>query len=328
MPVSGGGSGTPIVSNPSSGVSATYIAPPKTPTSVLKYSFDWSDWLNGAQIQSSTWAAPSGILVSGIAPVGPIASASVSGGTARTAYRVTNTVVSDAGETDTRSLLIVVEPVTAGASGIQSDMLVYRLYKLIAPRDGVPGDYEQLVIDAVNRLSQDVPLLKRATLNVVAGQAAYTLPDGFQAMIELSSPMAEGGVIISNAGIIPVSAGWEEEYDIAGNQLTFTPTPTYTMSRAYRYSAAHVLTEGRYTTLTENLARIALLYAQSQALTLQAAAVAGNSWKYTIGDESVDKTGQSKGLQAQAEALLSQYKSEVRKLQGYGSQATFDSAGY
>jgi len=305
-----------------------YFAPLKTPTAVLKYQFDWSDWLNGAQIQTSVWAADTGVTVSGIAPVGPITAVSVSGGTERTAYRVTNTVTSDAGETDTRTVLIVVGPTTAGANGIQADMLAFRLYSMIAPRGDVPGDYEQLASDAVNRLSQDVPLLKRATLNVVAGQAAYTLPDGFQSMIELTSPMAEGGVIISNAGIIPVSAGWEEEYDIAGNQLTFTPTPTDTVGRAYRYSAAHVLTDGRYATLTENLARIALLYAQAQALQAQAAAVAGNSWKYTIGDESVDKTGQSKGLQAQADALMLQYRTEVRKLQGYGSQATFDRAGY
>lgn len=328
MPVSGSGSGTPIISNPSSGVSATYIAPPKTPTSVLKYSFDWSDWLDGATIQSSVWSAPSGITASGVAPVGPVTAVSMSGGTERTAYRAQNTVTSSAGETDTRSLLIVVEPVTAGANGIQSDMLAYRLYRLIAPRDGVPGDYEQLVIDAVNRLSQDAPLMRRATLNVVAGTAVYTLPDGFQSMIELASPMADGGLINGAQGLIPVSASWEETYDIAGLTLTLTPTPTYTMSRAYRYSAAYVQADGRYATLTENLARLALLYAQAQALTMQAAAVAGHAWKYAIGDESVDKTGQSKGLQAQAEALMSQYKDEVRKLQGYGSTARYDSAGY
>ena len=328
MPSSGSGSGTPIPISSSSGDGIIrYVAPLKTPTAVLKYALDWSDWLDGATIQTSTWSAPTGITVSGIAPVGPVTAVSVSGGTERTAYRVTNTVVSDAGETDTRTVLVVVGPTTAAANGIQADMLVHRLYNTIAPRDSVPEDYEQLVSDAVNRLSQDAPLLKRGSLAVVNGTASYTLPTDFQSMIELAGPQAQGGVIIGNSGIIPVSADWEEVYDIAGNQLTLTPTPAYSMSRAYRYSAAYVQADGRYTTLTENLARLALLYAQAQALTMQAAAVAGNAWKYTIGDESVDKTGQSKGMQAQAETLMNQYKDEVRKLQGYGSTARYDSAG-
>lgn len=328
MPVSGSGSGTPIVSNLSGGVSATYIAPAKTPTSVLKYSFDWSDWLDGAAIQSSVWAAPSGIMVSGAPTVGAITTGIVTGGVINTAYRVTNTVTSDTGESDTRSLLIVVEPVTAGANGIQADMLAYRLYRLVAPRDGIPGDYEQLIADAVNRLSQDAPMIKRATLNVVSGTASYTLPDGFQALIELQSPTQPGGLINSAAGLIPVSANWEEAYEVAGNTLTFTPTPTYTMGRAYRYSAAHVAVNGRYATLTENLARLALLYAQAQALTAQASAASGNAWKYTIGDESVDKTAQSKGIQSQADALMKQYQAEVKALQGYGSTARYNSEGY
>lgn len=305
-----------------------YIAPAKTPTAVLKYALDWSDWLDGAQIQSSTWSAPTGITVSGIAPVGPLTAVSVSGGTERTAYRVTNTVVSGAGETDTRTVLIVVGPTTAGSNGIQADMLVHRLYNTIAPRDNVPEDYEQLIIDAVNRLSQDAPLLKRGSLSVVRGTAAYTLPTDFQAMIDLPRPGTPGGLLNTDTGLVPLSTDWDEEWDIAGNQLTLTPTPSYSMSRAYRYSAAYVQADGRYATLTENLARLALLYAQAQALTMQAAAVAGHAWKYAIGDESVDKTGQSKGLQAQTEALMSQYKDEVRKLQGYGSTARYDSAGY
>ncbi len=327
MAITGSGSGTPIPAS-SQGVGIVrYVAPLKTPTAVLKYSFDWSDWLDGATIVSSTWTSDAGIAASGIAPVGTITSASVSGGAERTAYRVSNTVTNSAGETDTRTVLVVVGPTTAGSNGIQADMLVYRLYSSIPPREGTTEDYEQLIADAVNRLSQDAPLLKRATLNVVGGTADYTLPDGFQALIELQSPSQPGGIINSAAGLIPISASWDEAYEVAGNTLTFTPTPIYTMGRAYRYSAAHVAVNGRYTTLTENLARMALLYAQAQALTAQANAASGSAWKYTIGDESVDKTGQSKGLQAQADALMKQYQAEVKALQGYGSTARYNSEG-
>lgn len=329
MPSSGSGSGSPvIVPSPTALARAgRYFAPLKTPTAVLKYSFDWSDWLDGANIQTSTWTAPSGLTINNLGNVGPVTTVSVAGGTERTAYRVDNTVTSDAGETDTRTVLVVLGPTTAGANGIQSDMLVYRLCSSILWRDDAPLDYEQLVSDGINRLSQDAPLLKRGSLSVVRGTAAYTLPTDFQAMIDLPRPGTPGGLLNTDAGLVPLSADWDEEWDIAGNQLTFTPTPAYSMSRAYRYSAAHVLADGRYTTLTENHARIALLYAQAQALTLQAAAVAGNSWKYTIGDESVDKTGQSKGMQAQADALMGQYQCEVNRLQGYGSTAHYNSAG-
>lgn len=327
MPSSGSGIGTPIPASSSSGVGIVrYVAPLKTPTAVLKYSFDWSDWLGDATIVTTAWAGDTGIMVASQGNVGAITTVSVSGGTERTAYRVTNTVTNSDGETDTRTVLIVVGPTTAGANGIQADMLVYRLYAAIPPR--APEDYEQLIVDAVNRLSQDAPMIRRATLNVISGTADYTLPAGFQALIELQSPSQPGGLINSAAGLIPVSASWDEAYEVAGNTLTFTPTPTYTMGRAYRYAAYHVAVDGRYTTLTENLARLALLYAQSQVLTAQASAASGSAWKYTIGDESVDKTGQSKGLQAQADALMKQYQAEVKALQGYGSTARYNSEGY
>ena len=327
MSNTGSGSGTPIPAS-SSGVGIVrYVAPLKTPTAVLKYSFDWSDWLGDATIVTTAWGSDTGIAVASQGNVGAITTVSVSGGAERTAYRVTNTVTNSNGETDTRTVLIVVGPTTAGANGIQSDMLVYRLYSAMPPREGTAEDYEQLVSDAVNRLSQDAPMIKRATLNVVNGTAQYTLPDGFQALIELQSPSQPGGIINSAAGLIPISASWDEAYEVAGNTLTFTPTPIYTMGRAYRYSAAHVAVNGRYTTLTENLARMALLYAQAQALTAQANAASGSAWKYTIGDESVDKTGQSKGLQAQADALMKQYQAEVKALQGYGSTARYNSEG-
>jgi hypothetical protein len=328
MASTGSGSGTPIPASAAGVGIVRYVAPLKTPTAVLKYSFDWYDWLGDATITASSWVSDAGISVSGIAPVGPITAVSVSGGTERTAYRVTNTVTNSNGETDTRTALIVVGPTTAGANGIQADMLVYRLYSAIPPREGTAEDYEQLIADAVNRLSQDAPLIRRATLNVISGTADYSLPDGFQALIELQSPAQPGGIINSAAGLIPVSANWEEAYEVAGNTLTFTPMPTYTMGRAYRYSAAHAPVNGRYATLTENLARLALLYAQAQALTAQANAASGNAWKYTIGDESVDKTAQSKGMQAQADALMKQYQAEVKALQGYGSTARYNSEGY
>ncbi|WP_287960779.1 hypothetical protein [Caldilinea sp.] len=126
------------------------------------------------------------------------------------------------------------------------------------------------------------------------------------------------------AGLIPVPDGWQERYYVAGGQLTIDPTPTYTLTRRIRYGARHELTGDPgaevYERLTVNGARIALLYARYLALSEQANAVAGDGWRYAIGDETVDKTRQGDGLRAQAEAMLQAYRREVQALKGYGQR--------
>jgi hypothetical protein len=83
MASTGSGSGTPIPASAAGVGIVRYVAPLKTPTAVLKYSFDWYDWLGDATITASSWVSDAGISVSGIAPVGPITAVSVSGGTER-----------------------------------------------------------------------------------------------------------------------------------------------------------------------------------------------------------------------------------------------------
>lgn len=202
--------------------------------------------------------------------------------------------------------------------------LTARLTAAVPARDGVPADYEQLVKDAVYQLSSDVPLVKEGTISVVSGTASYTLPSDFLFLIALESPVKGNGVIIAAEGIVPLSDGFTERYTVAGDTITFSPTPAYTMDRTLRYAAFHLL-EGAdsYPTLNQNSARIALLYARYLALTEQASAVAGDGWRYQIGDEMVDKTRQGTGMQAQAEALLSQYQVAVRQQKGHGSRVRY-----
>jgi len=198
--------------------------------------------------------------------------------------------------------------------------LADHLQRTVPARNDVPGDYERIAQDAVHQLSQDVPIVTAATIQVTAGQASYNLPADFLYEIELAGLPAQGGVIVSDGGLIPVSNCWEETYYIEGDTLRFDPVPTYSTTRTLRYAAQYVATNGVYPRLSENGARVAVLYGQYLALLEQANATAGDAWSYKIGDESVDKRGQGAAIQAQASAALANYQNAIRPLQGYGSR--------
>ena len=203
--------------------------------------------------------------------------------------------------------------------------LVARLQAQVPAKNSIPAstDYSQHVKDAVLQLSQDAPMRKVGTLPVVSGTADYALPSDFLFMIDLPTLGTEDGVMVNASGIIPLpSSWWAEDITIAGDTLTITPTPTYTLERSYRYAARHVLTgetgSETYAVLNENAARVALLYAQHLALSQQAVSVAGSAWKYSIGDESVDKSQQASGYKSAAEVALAGYRRAVAAHKGYG----------
>ena len=198
--------------------------------------------------------------------------------------------------------------------------LADRLQRAVPARNGVPGDYDRLAQDAVLQLSQDVPVITTTIIQVVAGQATYDLPADFLFEIELAGMPVQGGIIVGSNGLIPMGAGWQEQHYIEGDTLRLDPVPAYTAARTLRYAAQHVAVNGVYPRLSENGARVAMLYGQYLALLEQANAVAGDGWAYKIGDESVDKRGQGASIQAQASAALTSYQNALRPLQGYGKQ--------
>lgn len=198
--------------------------------------------------------------------------------------------------------------------------LADRLQRAVPARNDVLGDYERLAQDAVRQLSQDVPIITAATIQVTAGQATYDLPADFLFEIELAGMPVQGGVIVGGNGLIPMGAGWEEQHYIEGDTLRLDPVPTYTAARTLRYAAQHVPVNGVFPRLSENGARVAMLYGQYLALLEQANATAGDAWSYKIGDESVDRRGQGASIQAQASAVLTNYQNAIRPLQGYGRQ--------
>lgn len=205
-------------------------------------------------------------------------------------------------------------------------LLTARLQSMAPPRNGLPADYEQLVRDAVAQLGRDVPIITSAEIVIIAGQATYDLPADFLFLIELES--AVGNAYLGGGGGIVALTAWQSERALVeGDTLRLAPTPVYGMARTLRYAAGYAITDGAYSRLSENGARIALLYATHLALMAQAADAAAGAWKYQIGDEMVDRSQHGRAVNEQAGGALKQYQSAVAQLRGYGQRARMSGAG-
>lgn len=203
--------------------------------------------------------------------------------------------------------------------------LAARLTAAIPVKFGQPTDYNQLVKDAVWQLSQDVPIVTAVDLAIVSGTALYTLPSDFLFVITLASMTAPGQGVLVGSFLMPVPEAFSERFYIEGDQIRFDPTPAYSVTRSLRYAACHVLNlSSAYPRMSENSARIALLYGQHLALASQAAAAGAASWKYSIGDESVDKSRAGTALQEQANNMLNMYHQAIRGQRNAGVRARYD----
>lgn len=80
----------------------------KDPDAELDYRLDWSAWLDGDTISTSTWSADTGITVTTSTSTTATATVWLAGGTLGQAYTVTNRVVTAGGRTDERSFLVVI----------------------------------------------------------------------------------------------------------------------------------------------------------------------------------------------------------------------------
>lgn len=193
------------------------------------------------------------------------------------------------------------------------DELVNRLSEDVPADGGVPSalQYQNAVEDAVSDFSERCGVEAITSISVASGTATYDLPADFLKVIKLQS---FGGqeVLHSADGLIPVPAGWCERYTIRNGQITFRPTPTYTMTRELRYKAAWVLTDdeeyasGVYE-MGEREARIVLLKAQAIALTKQANAQASTSIKYSFGAVSEDLSGGSDSTRKNSNDIEREY---------------------
>jgi hypothetical protein len=197
--------------------------------------------------------------------------------------------------------------------------LISRLQVNIPAKGDTPSaaQYDQAVKDAVLDFSSRCPLKKLATITVVSGTAVYDLPADFTRLIKVESLLSpEGGVLVTDAGLIPVSASYEERFTVGGGKVTFYPTPTYTTARYVWYAAGYVFDDDNvYPDMTEAEARVIILKAQAMALHLLANVNAGG-WSYKIGDEAVDKKNVGQGYRDQAKALDGDYLAAVGQMVG------------
>jgi hypothetical protein len=75
----------------------------KDPDNTEQYYIDFSDWLNGQSIASSTWTVSAGLTVVSSAFLNGVAKITVSGGTLGTVYSMVCRVVAAAGDVGERS---------------------------------------------------------------------------------------------------------------------------------------------------------------------------------------------------------------------------------
>jgi len=206
--------------------------------------------------------------------------------------------------------------------------LVERLAVDVPAEDSVPSNtqYEKAVQDAIRDFSEQCGLVQISTLNIVPGTATYDLPADFLKMIALESFASADGVLISAQGLIPISANWEEQHTIRNGQITFYPTPTFTMARELRYKAAWIGTDIEaddsvaadtdYETMSEREARIVLLKAQANALEKQSNALSGQTLKYSLGAVSVDKGSTIEEKRRKADSFNDEYLAACDKYNG------------
>ena len=81
----------------------------KDVNATLDDTVDWTDWLDGDTIISSSWSVPAGITQVSASNTTTGATVWLSGGTAGESYSVRNRVVTAGGRTDDRTITVRVE---------------------------------------------------------------------------------------------------------------------------------------------------------------------------------------------------------------------------
>lgn len=92
----------------------------KSTTEVVSYTIDWDadDFLGSDTISTSSWSvSPSGLTIDSDTNTTTTATATVSGGTVQTAYTLTNQIITAAGDTRERSIVVYVGVVSPASEG-------------------------------------------------------------------------------------------------------------------------------------------------------------------------------------------------------------------
>ncbi len=203
-----------------------------------------------------------------------------------------------------------------------------RLTALVPAQGGKPttAQYEQAVRDAVMDFGRRCPRKLYGSLSIVAGTAAYALPEGFQRLIELEGLAAD--TYRNGDGFLVVfdsATATAEQHVISGATITFYPTPAYTLARNLWYAAGYPYAAGSdtFTGLTADAEEIVMLRAQANALRT-AASTQGGGFSYRIGDVAVDKSAAGKFAAQQAAEADAAYADACRTYTGFiGARAEY-----
>ncbi len=81
------------------------------PNAVLDYGFNWTAWMQPSEnVITSTWAIDPVLTLSGSQNVANVTSTFVNGGDVGKAYTLTNTITTNQGRTDSRTLVLNCQP--------------------------------------------------------------------------------------------------------------------------------------------------------------------------------------------------------------------------
>jgi hypothetical protein len=180
--------------------------------------------------------------------------------------------------------------------------------------DGTPttAQYTQAIKDAVADFSRRCGLTKVGSISVVAGDATYDLPADFMKLVSMDALVGSGGVIMSAQGLIPVPMEWEETWTISNKDITFYPTPTYALTRYFKYKAAWILTGSSgsetFADLGDNEKDIVLLKAKGISYEKLSNSISSNGvMKYSFGAVSEDLSGNVESYQKRIYASHGEY---------------------
>ena len=85
-----------------------YYGPSKDPNAVLDYSIEWTDWLDGDTIATSTWTVPAGLTKVTDEKTAVKTTAWLSGGAAGATYTLHNRITTAGGRTQDQSFKLTV----------------------------------------------------------------------------------------------------------------------------------------------------------------------------------------------------------------------------
>lgn len=187
-----------------------------------------------------------------------------------------------------------------------------------------PVQYEDAARDAVAAYNEIVGRKQVYTFTTTPRQATYSLPPDYSRLIYLEELVPSdqvGGVLVSAAGLVPLPmGGLRETVMVAGHELMISPSPEYALQRRVWYRAIHALdADDSYPHMTDDEFRAIYVKATANVWRLICGRVSrSESWKYTHGDTTVDKTNVAKSLQTWVSALDSEFSERAGRIRGAG----------